>query len=216
MDYISFRSGLLYHRNVLAFLLRWNFNTTEISHYPLLKILSITVAVNACLLVAFKTYAGIVRYTSVEDTGRILSVNTIVCCILLLIENIYPKESGTSVLFPNSIVLIYFLCINFLLIVYRLFYQRAFHYLFTVRRKSVKAILYSAGYEGLLAKKMISDNQRSEIKVLAFIEDNEKLIGKIIETTSVVRANKYNLEKLKRRCGVADHCRPLYSQTTAE
>lgn len=182
----------------LAFLLRWNFNTTEISHYPLLKILSITVAVNACLLVAFKTYAGIVRYTSVEDTGRILSVNTIVCCILLLIENIYPKEHGTSVLFPNSIVLIYFLCINFLLIVYRLFIKRAFHYLFTVRRKSVKAILYSAGYEGLLAKKMISDNQRSEIKILAFIEDNEKLIGKIIETTSVVRANKYNLEKLKR------------------
>ncbi|PSK90010.1 FlaA1/EpsC-like NDP-sugar epimerase [Taibaiella chishuiensis] len=182
----------------LAFLLRWNFNTTEISHYPLIKILSITVAVNACLLVAFKTYAGIVRYTSVEDTGRILSVNTIVCCILLLIENIYPKENGTSVLFPNSIVLIYFLCINFLLIVYRLFVKRAFHYLFTVRRKSVKAVLYSAGYEGLLAKKMISDNQRSEIKVLAFIEDNEKLIGKIIETTSVVRANKYNLEKLKR------------------
>ncbi len=182
----------------LAFLLRWNFNTTEISHYPLLKILSITVAVNACLLVAFKTYAGIVRYTSVEDTGRILSVNTIVCCILLLIENIYPKENGTSVLFPNSIILIYFLCINFLLIVYRLFVKRACHYLFTVRRKSVKAVLYSAGYEGLLAKKMISDNQRSEIKVLAFIEDNEKLIGKIIETTSVVRANKYNLEKLKR------------------
>jgi FlaA1/EpsC-like NDP-sugar epimerase len=182
----------------LAFLLRWNFNTLEISRYPLLKILSITVAVNACLLIAFKTYAGIVRYTSVEDTGRILSVNTIVCCILLLIENIYPKENGTSVLFPNSIVLIYFLCINFLLIVYRLFIKRAFHYLFTVRRKSVKAVLYSAGYEGLLAKKMISDNQRSEIKILAFLEDNEKLIGKIIETTSVVRANKYNLEKLKR------------------
>lgn len=182
----------------LAFLLRWNFNTLEISRYPLLKILSITVAVNACLLVAFKTYAGIIRYTSVEDTGRILSVNTIVCCILLLIENIYPKENGTSVLFPNSIVLIYFLCINFLLIVYRLFIKRAFHFLFTVRRKSVKAVLYSAGYEGLLAKKMISDNQRSEIKILAFLEDNEKLIGKIIETTSVVRANKYNLEKLKR------------------
>ena len=58
-----------------AFLLRLNFNLNEINHYPLPKILAITLAVNACLLIAFKTYAGIVRYTSVEDTGRILSVN---------------------------------------------------------------------------------------------------------------------------------------------
>src|SRR5690606_23216797 len=149
----------------LAFLLRMNFNLTEINNYPLLKILSITLAVNACLLVAFKTYAGIVRYTSVEDTGRILSVNTIVCLIFLLIENIYPKpaQSSEAALFPAAVLLIYYLSINFLLIIYRLFVKRIFHYLFSVRRKNVKAVLYSAGYEGLLAKKMISDNQRSEI-----------------------------------------------------
>jgi len=184
----------------LAFLLRMNFNLNEIAKYPLLKILSITIAVNACLLVAFKTYAGIVRYTSVEDTGRILSVNTIVCLIFLLIENIYPKPEGNAAaaLFPTSVLFIYYLSTNFLLIVYRLFVKRIFHQLFSVRKKTIEAVLYSAGYEGLLAKKMISDNQRSEIKILAFLEDNEKLIGKIIETTSVVRANKANLEKLKR------------------
>lgn len=182
----------------LAFLLRLNFNLAEIDRYPLLKIFSITVAVNACLLVAFKTYAGIVRYTSVEDTGRILSVNTIVCLIFLLIENIYPKTPEALSFIPTSVLFIYYLSINFLLIIYRLFVKRIFHYLFSVRRKNVKAVLYSAGYEGLLAKKMISDNQRSEIKILAFLEDNERLIGKIIETTSVVRANKNNLEKLKR------------------
>src|SRR5690349_18044701 len=183
----------------IAFLLRLNFNLIEVDKYPLLKILSITVAVNACLLVAFKTYAGIVRYTSVEDTGRILSVNTIVCLIFLLIENIYPKSGeNAAALFPTSVLFIYYLSINFLLIIYRLFVKRIFHYLFSVRKKTIKAVLYSAGYEGLLAKKMISDNQRSEIKILAFLEDNERLIGKIIETTSVVRANKANLERLKR------------------
>ena len=92
----------------MAFLLRMNFNLKEIDHYPLFKILSITIAVNACLLVAFKTYAGIVRYTSVEDTGRILSVNTIVCLIFLLIENIYPKTEGVpaAALFPTSVLFI--------------------------------------------------------------------------------------------------------------
>jgi FlaA1/EpsC-like NDP-sugar epimerase len=183
-----------------AFVLRFNFNLTEISHYPLTKIIGITLAVNACLLVAFKTYAGIIRYTSVEDTGRILSVNTIVCLIFLLIENIYPKsaDAPTAALFPASVLLIYFLSINFLLIVYRLFVKRSYNYLYSVRKKSVKAIIYSAGFEGILAKKMISDNQRSDIKILAFIEDNVRLIGKIIETTSVLKANKANLERLSR------------------
>lgn len=185
-----------------AFLLRLNFNINEINHYPLPKILAITLAVNACLLIAFKTYAGIVRYTSVEDTGRILSVNTLVCLIFLLIENIYPKTVNTSAptaaLFPASVLLIYFLSINFLLIIYRLFVKRAFNYLFSVRKKSIKAIIYSAGFEGILAKKMIADNQRSDIKIISFLEDNERLIGKIIETTSVVRANKVNLERLSR------------------
>jgi len=183
-----------------AFLLRLNFNLNEINHYPLPKILAITLAVNACLLIAFKTYAGIVRYTSVEDTGRILSVNTLVCLIFLLIENIYPKsvDTASAALFPASVLLIYFLSINFLLIIYRLFVKRAFHYLFSVRKKSIKAVIYSAGFEGILAKKMITDNQRSDIKIISFIEDNERLIGKIIETTSVVRANRINLERLSR------------------
>lgn len=183
----------------LAFLLRMNFNLSEIDFYPLTKILGITLAVNACLLVAFKTYAGIVRYTSVEDTGRILSVNTIVCLIFLLIENIYPKaDDHTAALFPTSVLFIYYLGVNFLLLIYRLFVKRIYQYLFTVRKKTNKAVLYSAGYEGLLAKKMISDNQRSDIKITAFLEDNENLIGKIIESTTVVRANRQNLERLSR------------------
>lgn len=183
-----------------AFILRFNFNLVEVSHYPYQKILAITLAVNACLLVAFKTYAGIIRYTSVEDTGRILSVNSIVCLIFLLIENIYPKaiNAPTAALFPASVLLIYFLGINFSLILYRLLIKRAYNFLYSGRKKSVKAVIYSAGFEGILAKKMISDNQRSDIKILAFIEDNVRLIGKIIETTSVVRANKANLERLGR------------------
>src|ERR1700748_897040 len=133
----------------LAFILRFNFNFNEVSHYPISKILGITLAVNACLLVAFKTYAGIIRYTSVEDTGRILSVNSIVCFIFLLIENIYPKAidaPSAASLFPASVLLIYFLSVNFLLILYRLLIKRSYHFLFSGRRKSVKAVIYSAGF----------------------------------------------------------------------
>ncbi|MFT4061262.1 MAG: nucleoside-diphosphate sugar epimerase/dehydratase [Edaphocola sp.] len=182
-----------------AFMLRMNFNYSEVEHYPLLKILGVTLAVNTCLLVAFKAYAGIIRYTSVEDTGRILSINTIAALIFLLIENLYPGAQGYRGVnfFPFSVLLIYYSIVNFAMILYRLAVKRVFHFLFNTRKKSVKAVLYNAGFEGLLAKKMISDNQRSDMRIVAFLEDNEKLIGKIIESMPVMRATQNNLEKLK-------------------
>lgn len=190
--------GCCFVAMLLAYFLRWNFSIDAIAAYPIFKILSVTLVVNACILYAFRTYAGVIRYTSVEDTGRILSVNLIVCAILVLIENVGFQLIKGQHIFPLSVIFIYFLCVNFLLILYRLAIRRIFGYLFSVRRKSIKAILYNAGYEGLLAKKMISDNHRSEIRITAFMEDNEKLIGKIIESTPVVRANKANLERLKK------------------
>lgn len=180
-----------------AYLVRFNFSLEEVAEFHLLKIFAVTVSINACLIIALKTYAGVIRYTSIEDTGRILIVNIIVCSILLIIEQIHSNTYGHS-LFPISVILIYFICSNFFLLLYRLMVRKIYQQMFAVRRKSVKAILYSAGYEGLLAKKMITENQRSDIKIIAIIEDTEKMIGKILENTSVVRANKANLERLKR------------------
>src|SRR5690606_26435191 len=184
----------------LAYLLRFNFIIEEVAEFPLLKIFAITLSVNACLIIALKTYAGVIRYTSIEDLGRILTVNIFICSILLTIEQIHSTTSEHT-LFPISVILIYFICSNFFLLLYRLIVRKLYQQLFAVRRKSVKAILYSAGYEGLLAKKMISENQRSDIKIISILEDSEKMIGKILENTSVIRANKANLERLKRDGG---------------
>jgi len=181
----------------LAFLLRFNFDIAAAGTFPFEKIISINIVVNVCLLVAFKAYAGIVRYTTLEDAGRLLMINTIACLIFLLAENIYAGTQSPQLLFPLSVIFIYFLCINFFQILYRLAVKRIFHYFFTVRRKSSKASIFSAGHDGMLAKKMISDSRKSDLKIIAFIDDNEKLIGKQVENVPVLRANYANLEKLK-------------------
>jgi len=179
----------------LAFLLRFNFDIAAAGAFPFAKIISINIVVNVCLLVAFKAYAGIVRYTTLEDAGRLLMINTIACLIFLLVENI----SGSSqLLFPLSVIFIYFLCVNFFQILYRLAVKRVFHYFFTVRRKSAKTSIFSAGHDGMLAKKMISDSRKSDLKIIAFVDDNEKLIGKMVENVPVLRANYANFEKLKK------------------
>lgn len=180
----------------IAFLLRFNFNIDEAARYPFAKILSIVIIVNSILLVSFKAYAGIVRYTTFEDAGRLLIINSIAAAVFLLIENIYPDFIGKTTIFPISIIVIYFLCINFSQILYRLAVKRIFHYLFSVRHKNTKAIIFGAGQEGMLAKKMISDSRKSDIKIVGFFDDHERLIGKTLENTPVYRLTRTHLAKL--------------------
>lgn len=184
---------------VLAFLLRFNLHfLTIIEDFNIIDILLITAAVNGCILLAFKTYAGIIRYTSLEDTSRIMSVNIIAVIILFIIQQIYPRNAEGYSFIPTSVLAIYFICVNFIMILYRIVVRKLFHEFFAVRRKNVKAILFGAGLEGILAKRMFTDNQRSDIKIIAIMEDSIKMIGKIVENTTVYKASKANLERLHK------------------
>lgn len=184
---------------VLAFLLRFNLHfLTIIEDFNIIDILLITAAVNGCILLAFKTYAGIIRYTSLEDTSRIMSVNIIAFIILFVIQQIYPRNDEGYSFIPTSVLAIYFICVNFIMILYRILVRKLFHEFFAVRRKKVKAILYGAGLEGILAKRMFTENQRSDIKIIAIVEDSIKMIGKIVENTTVYKASKFNIERLKK------------------
>jgi len=157
-----------------AFLLRFNFHIQDISAYPFKEILTITLLVNLAVFCVFKTYSGIVRYTSVEDAGRIFIVNSLSCLIFLLIERIPNPQLP---LFPFSVLLIYYLGVNFFLISYRVVIKHGYFLVYNFKKKTVKAALFNAQSEGLLVQKMISGNPGSEIKIITFLEDSEKLIG---------------------------------------
>src|SRR5690606_37755263 len=76
--------------------------------------------------------------------------------------------------------------------------KRAFNFFFTSRKRTIKAALYNAQTEGLLVQRMINGNPRSDIKVVAFLDDGEKLIGKTIENTPVLRPLKNTFARLKQ------------------
>ncbi|MBX9449636.1 MAG: SDR family NAD(P)-dependent oxidoreductase [Taibaiella sp.] len=152
------------------------------------------------LLYGFKAYKGIVRYTTFEDTGRILLINFLVCVLLNVLEYVYSRtihQQGTLILPFNNLV-IYFFAVSFFQILYRLGVKRVFSYLFVNKRKKDKAVIFNARNEGRLVGKMISDNPMSSLKIIAYLEDNPKVIGKKIENIPVVRMSYNNLERLKK------------------
>lgn len=184
---------------LVAYLLRFNFNAVIVfESYPLLKVIGLATLVNIALLIFFKIYAGIIRYTSIEDTNRILNFNFTATVAFLLLDVINKYATSGETLFPLSVAFIYFIGSNFILIFYRIVIKNLFRQLFSVRKKTVKVAIYSAGYDGLMAMKMVSENQRFDMKLIAILEDKLNMIGKYIENIPVIKASQINIEKLQK------------------
>src|SRR5690606_21406351 len=132
---------------LLAFLLRYNFYLDGLGRYEFGKILAITVVVNAAVFYNFKTYTGVIRYTSLEDTGKIFLATGTVCLIFFLVEQIFVEGRALPQLFPVSVLLIYYFIVNFLLITYRYIIKKAFNFLFYNRKKTIRAVLYNAEHD---------------------------------------------------------------------
>lgn len=182
----------------IGFLIRFNFNISEvISDFDNPKIYSIVAILSIIWIVAVKSFSGVVRYTTLEDAKRILilTFGLSICC--LLVSNINESLVG-GLLFPHSVVAIFFLCANFSLIAYRVIIKTVYESAFTLRKKSTKAVIYNAGFEGMLAKRMFTSNERSAIKIVSFIDDNPKLVNKKIENVPVHILAKQSLQKLKK------------------
>src|SRR3954466_15249638 len=60
-----------------SFVLRVNFSLEDLAKYNLSVVLGLSLALNAALFYLLKSYAGIIRYTNIEDTFRLLIVNSI-------------------------------------------------------------------------------------------------------------------------------------------
>lgn len=185
----------------LTILLFNNFDLEQIAvEYPLFNSYLATILLNAVLLFGFKAYKGIVRYTTFEDAGRILLINFLVCVILYVMEFVYSRtiEHRGILILPFSNLVIYFLFVSFLQILYRLGVKRVFAYLFVNKRKTHKAVIFNARNEGRLVGKMISENASSTLKIVGFLDENTKIIGKKIENIPVLRLSYNNLQRLKK------------------
>lgn len=183
-------------------LISYNFNVVDLAvnseRYS--NTFLITVILNIVLLYAFKAFKGIVRYTTLEDAGRILMVNFLVAVVLYSIELVHGRtiDRSSPFIMTFSQLIIYFFAVSFFQILYRLGVKKVFSYFFVNRRKKTKAVIFNARNEGRIVGKIISENPMSPLKIVAFLEDNPKIIGKKIINIPVARYSYDTLSRLKK------------------
>lgn len=183
----------------LAFLLRLNFNLEDFSHYPMQDIVVVVVSVNLLVSLIFRTYTGIVRYTSMADIGRI-SCLSLISAIIYYYVNVAALYYSKENMFPLSVIAINFFISTFFLLSYRLFVKWAFRYYARYgTMNKTKAVIYNAGHSGLMVREAISNDIEGNIKICAFLDDKLTRTGKRLEGLPIYSTSKSSLERLVKQ-----------------
>jgi FlaA1/EpsC-like NDP-sugar epimerase len=183
----------------MAFLLRLNFNLEDFNQYPIRDLVAVVLSVNLLLSLLFRTYTGIVRYTSMADIGRISGVSLLSAAAYYVINMAATQYSYIN-MFPLSVIAINFFINTFFLLSYRLFVKWAFRYYSrygTINK--IKAVIYNAGPAGLMLNKAIGDDPISNIRIMGFLDEKLTRSGKRLEGMPIYSPTKATLERLVKQ-----------------
>lgn len=176
---------------LLGYLLRFNFNLEEIEERPVLKVLFCVIVIRLVLFYIFKIYAGIIRYTSSRDAIRIFGVILLGSLVFTLGNIITYFFINGSYIIPFSIIIIEFSLTTLFLNAYRLLVRISYIELHNPSRKKTKVIIYGAGESGYITKRSLDRDVGTKYKVVAFIDDNLKKVGKKLEGVNIYSPNKF-------------------------
>lgn len=193
-----------------SFILRVNFNLEDVAAFNISAVLGISLVLHALLFYLLKSYSGIIRYTNIEDTFRLLIVNSMAAVSFFFI-NYLTRFSDDGYLIPLSVVVINFFITNFVLITYRLMVRYCFRFyrLYQGEKQTTKAAIYDTGEYGLQTKKVLNDFPDSDIKVVAFLDDMLSRSRKLLDGVPIYAADEESMARLKEegveRLIIANH-----------
>jgi len=166
---------------VVAYLIGHNLNFSLISLRELSSNLLVLSVLNTLIFFNFKTYAGIVRYTGVQDAFRVtysLLVSTGVLGFLSLVSLANDK---TFISLPLVTLIVYAIFSFLSLIAYRVLIKYAFNYLRNSKMTPKNVIIYGAGEAGFATKRVLDHDISSKTRVVAYIDDNPRKESKVVD-----------------------------------
>lgn len=175
---------------LIAYLLRFNLELDAFRKELAFKQALIVLAVYTVFILLFKSYAGLIRQTTVRDTFKIFLTNT-VSLIVVFLMTVMSRHYGLPALFniPLSIILIHFVIVTVILFFLRVFIKMFYEFASVSNQERRNTIIYGSGEMGMIVKKVISDDPRSGLRLKAFIDDDKKLQGKKIDGFPVLSRN---------------------------
>jgi len=178
-------------------LIKLNFRWVDVDA-GLRLMMAVVLVLNATLFYIFKSYAGIIRYTNLEDAQRLVMVNAISSFIYLAL-NTFLLHSGNF--FTQQIVAINFFVTTFVIISYRLAVRYCFNFYKNLakgdRIEKKKVIVFDTSSDGLHIKKILNGMPNADMEVVAFLDDSFSTNGKLLEGLPIYNTSEASIARLK-------------------
>jgi FlaA1/EpsC-like NDP-sugar epimerase len=180
----------------LGYLLRFNFNYVELVEFsPLLGIGVLTFIGTASIIVT-RSYAGIVRYTGIDDAIRIFYTSLLSLGVACLANLVYYYNVSRNFI-PFSVILIFFFVSFLFLLYYRLLVKSVFIYFKSGVKEKKNVAIFGAGQIGMLTKQAVESDGLNTSRIAAFFEDDTNKAGKSISGVKIYDFSEFNKRVLQ-------------------
>lgn len=184
IDLVTFAVAAL-----VGYMLRLNFDIDALYEYNFLRGVLIFMMSGLIGSLVTRSFAGIIRYTGLQDTLRVLYANIITLVLAFSINTL----SENSI--PYSVAAIAFFVSLVALVSYRLLVKELFSFYRTVSQSERKVLIFGAGQHGITTKQVLENDVNSNVKIIGFLEDNSRKINNVISGVRIYSARK-DFEKL--------------------
>ncbi len=175
---------------IMAYLVRFEFKPPANEVDLALVFAPIFLGVRMLSFFIGKTYAGIIRYTSTQDTQRIFTVLTVGTVFFALLNQVRFHFYDHLFFIPYSILILEYLLTLFAMVVSRIAVKVMYMELKNPESARKRVVIYGAGESGLITKRTIDRDSRSGTEVVAFIDDDATKSGKKLEGASIYQTQK--------------------------
>jgi len=184
---------------ILAYLLRFNFNMDDlaVNHYWQGTLLYTGLGLISILIT--NSYKGIIRYTGLEDGGRIFYM-VILNMGLVSLTNLLFYYNLRHNIIPYSVVLIAFLSSFLFLFNYRLLVKYIFTYYKHALLQKFRVVVFGTGQTGIVSRHVINSTPR--MQVVGFLEDDSHKVGKVLDGAKIYDAKSDSLDKILKNLHV--------------
>lgn len=183
---------------LIAYTLRYNLQSLVTNSTSVEISLLITILVNIVFFRVFRTYSGVLRFSSFIDVMRIFVSLSMSYAILMVANLIFYMIEGVKMQ-PDSVIFMAYV-LNFTLMACSRISVKVFYELINFdNRHSVNVFIYGAKEAGIGIAKSLRVNLRNRYRLRGFIADEPELIGKIMMGAKVYANDENLVEKIVRR-----------------
>ncbi len=171
----------------LAYLLRFNFDYAKLHEFDANRGILIFTAFGTLSCLITRNYAGIIRYTGLQDTGRNLTTMIFTGLFMVAVNSLEMYLNGIM-LMPYSVLIIALFTALLFLVAYRLGVKELFNFFWSKNTVKKGIVIFGSGKLAQVTRQIIEHDVKGNRKVLAFLDDHRHKIGKVINGIRIINA----------------------------